>query len=384
VKVSAVIPAYNAGPKLRRLLLSLTWSHLESIDSLEVVVVDDGSTDSTDAVVKAFAEDLDLVYVFLPRTPASGRAAARNAGIGKASGEVVVLVDADQICAPDFIAEHIGYHRLRQDLVVAGPRRDLAEGSFDDAALANGFDHSAIPEVVAPDGREKVLTEFSWNFNNLETCWHHLFSCNASVRREHLLAVGGFDEGFIGWGLEDSELGYRLRRAGLGFAFNPAALAYQTGRGVTPEMFAEWRHNLTYFADKHGHAAEVVVQSVIIRVFDPADRSLDWLDAMRRLEFAARALAGRLPEPTVFEWVEVDDHTEAEVLAGVTERASRQDLIIIDDSVGAVLSGPVQCVDTPRDVLYFHRPAEDVRAGLRERYRLSRVASDPRTPSVDR
>jgi len=367
VKASVVLPAYNEGKSIGRLLRGLAQCRIDPADSLEVVVVDDGSTDDTGRVIAEFSTDLDLDYLFLPRTSASGRAAARNAGIEKATGELVVMVDADQVCGPDLIGEHIRYHRQHEDLVVAGPRHDLAEGLFDDERLAHGFDSSSLPDVVGEDGRLDVLAAFSENFNNLETCWHHMFSCNVSVRRRHLLAVGGFDPGFTGWGLEDSELGYRLRRAGLAFAFNPAAVAYQTGRHqVTPNMFEQWRRNLTYFVAKHGGAAEVAVQAIICRVFDPADHSIDWLEGVRRMELAARALAGRTP--TALQWVEADEGNAAQILTGLAQQASTHDLLVIDDTERAMLAAPVQCIGTSKDLLYFHRPTPRLRDRLRERY----------------
>jgi GT2 family glycosyltransferase len=368
VKVSVVIPAYNAGAHIGRLLLSLAWSRLGPADSLEVVVVDDGSADDTSDVVAGFTAGYSLVSIFLPRTPASGRAAARNAGIEKASGDLVLLLDADQVCAADLVAEHIRYHRLRTDLVVAGPRHDLGEGPFDDAGLARGLTAASIPEVVHRDDREAVLAAFSQNFNNLQTCWHHMFSCNVSVRREHLLAAGGFDEGFTGWGLEDSELGYRLRRADLAFAFNPAAAAYQRHRHVTPDMFTQWRRNLAYFMGRHPGAAEVAAQLVVSRVFDPADRGIGWLESMRRLELAARALAGRLPGPAAFRWIEASHANAAEIRAWLPERAADEDLVVIDDTEEAALADAVQCLDSPRELLYFHRPSGAARDTLRRRY----------------
>jgi hypothetical protein len=278
------------------------------------------------------------------------------------------MVDADQVCGPGLIDEHVRYHRQRDDLVVVGPRHDLADTPFDDTKLAHAFDPSALPGVVREDGRIGVLAEFSENFNNLQTCWHHMFSCNVSVRRRYLTAVGGFDPGFAGWGLEDSELGYRLRRAGLAFAFNPAAVLYQTGRPVTPDMFEQWRRNLTYFVAKHGGATEVAVQAIICRAFDPADRSIDWQESMRRMELAARALAGRQPEPRAVRWIDADDTNAAEILAWLPERALVNDLVVVDGSERATLAAPVQCLDTSRELLYFHRPAPDVRERLRQRY----------------
>jgi glycosyltransferase involved in cell wall biosynthesis len=368
MKVSVVVPAYNAGSHLSRLLVSLGLSRLDKEDVLEVVIADDGSNDNTSEIVKSFTADYSLAYVFLPRSATSGRASARNAGIESASGEVVLLVDADQICAPGFVAEHIRYHRQRTDLVVVGPRHDLASEPPDDAGRADYFTASSFPEVIARDSREGVLAEFSENFNNLETCWHHMFSCNVSVRREHLLAVGGFDGNFTGWGLEDCELGYRLRRAGLAFAYNSSAVSYQRHREVTPAMFVDWRRNLTHFMGKYSSAPDVAAQLIICNVFDPEIRSLDWLDGIRRFELAARALAGRLPGATAFEWIEANDANAAGLRSSLPERVLRGDLIVIDDTEAAVLADSVQCLDTTRELLYFHRPSPDLLGALRRRY----------------
>lgn len=369
LRISVVIPSYNAGPQVARLLRCLALCELDPGDSLEVVVVDDGSTDDTAARLAGMDLPFPLVNLFLPRTSGSGRAVARNAGIGKASGDLVLLADADQIVGPGFIAAHARFHRLRTDLVVAGPRGDLADGPVDDERLAREFTFDAMPAVVGWDGRDRLMTVFSENLNNLATCWHYAFTCNLSVRREHLLAVGGFDEGFRGWGLEDSELGYRLRRRGLAFAFQRDAVSFQTRRDVTPDVFKEWRVNLDHFVSRHGGAADVAIQQVICRAFDPADRSLDWLDCVVRMEYAARGLDGRLPEPFAYQWVEADDATAAEVLAGLPQLAAEQDLVVVDDSAEAVLAGPVQCITTPRELLYVHRPSADTRQRMLERYR---------------
>jgi GT2 family glycosyltransferase len=350
------------------LLRSLGSSRLDKEDTLEVVIADDGSSDNTSVIVKEFNADFSLVYVFLPRSVTSGRASARNAGIESASGEVVMLVDADQVCAPGFVAEHIRYHRQRTDLVVVGPRHDLASEPSGDAGRVEFFTAPSFPQVVARDSREGVLAEFSENFNNLETCWHHMFSCNVSVRREHLLAVGGFDGNFSGWGLEDCELGYRLRRAGLAFAYNPSAVAYQRHREVTPAMFVEWRGNLAYFMGKYRSAPDVAAQLVICNVFDPEIRSLDWLDGISRFEWAARALVGRVPGPTAFEWIEASDANAAGLRSSLPERVLRGDLIVIDDTEAAVLAASVQCLDTPHELLYFHRPSPALRDTLSRRF----------------
>ncbi|MFD9498946.1 glycosyltransferase family 2 protein [Streptomyces sp. NPDC060035] len=371
MKISVIIPAYNSQQALELCLLTLGHTQLAPPHSYEVVIVDDGSDDGTAEMLASFRARFDLRWVTLPRTAASGRSRARNACVERATGDVVLMIDADQLITPGLVAEHVRYHELSPDLVVVGRRDELAEGPLDRDVLARSFTMQALPPVVAEDSREAVYACFSANLNNLATRWHHLYSCNASVRREHLLAVGGFDESFRGWGLEDTELGYRLHRRGLAFAYNPAAVVYhQRAQRVTTRMFAEWRRNLRRFSDKHANAPEVVIQSVLGRP------ELPWEHCMQRFEYAARALAGRLPRPISYHLLEADDGNVTTVRDRLSSMAATTDLLVIDDSTHAELSGAVQCIDTPHELLYFRRPTAGERTRILARHQLAR---QPRT-----
>ncbi|WP_067510250.1 glycosyltransferase family 2 protein [Actinoplanes sp. TFC3] len=351
MKISVVIPAYNSRAGLELCLLTLAHTQLPAQHSFEVVVIDDGSDDGTAAMLASYPAPYELSWETLPRTPSSGRSAARNAGIHRASGDLVLMVDADQVVTPRLLAEHARYHELSTALVVIGRRDELAPGPLDRDLLARRFTQQALPPVRTPDSREAVYEHFSANLNNLAGRWHHLYSCNASVRREHLLSVGGFDESFRGWGFEDTELGYRLHQHGLAFAYNPAALVYhQHEQQVTARMFAEWRRNLRRFAVKHGNAPEIVAQSVLGRP------EITWEHGMQRFEYAARALAGRLPQPLTYQLLEAGDATAAAALTRLPNLAAAGNLVVIDDSTGADLAGAVQCLPTPHELLYFSRP----------------------------
>ncbi|MEU3169684.1 glycosyltransferase [Streptosporangium sp. NPDC006930] len=368
MKVSVVIPAFNVRSKLRLLLYTLAHSVLDPEDSFEIVVADDGSTDGTGEMVAELAGRDNLTYLHLPRTDRSSRAAARNAGIAKATGELIVMVDADTVVGPTYLAEHVRYHRLRNDLVVIGPRPDLGDGDFDEERLRREFTFDAMPAVAWGDPREQLLAEFSGNMNRLAICWHLLFTCNASVRVEHLRRLGGFDEAFLGWGLEDTDLGYRLRQAGLAFAFNVSAVAYhQRRRGIDAGMYGDWVRNLAYMMAKH-QAPEVAIQSIVGLAMNPAGRRIGWVEAMRCFELAARALDGRLPVPGTYRLVVVEEDTVDAATAELAASGATSDLLVIDETLGAELAGPVQCVDTSGELLYFHRPSATQRAEIFSRY----------------
>lgn len=99
--VSVVIPAYNAAAILNECLESVMR---QGYPELEVVLVDDGSTDDTAVVAKRFGECIRYIY-----QPNAGLAAARNAGHRLAKGEFVAWLDADDVCEPDRIALQAEY-----------------------------------------------------------------------------------------------------------------------------------------------------------------------------------------------------------------------------------------------------------------------------------
>ena len=114
--VSVVIPAYNAETTLRRMLdcvLGQSWKNLQ------VIVVDDGSTDGTAAAAeKAAAGDSRLTVV---RRPALGVSATRNTGLGLCEGKYIRFADADDTMPSDSIEKMVRRAEAdRSDLVIGG------------------------------------------------------------------------------------------------------------------------------------------------------------------------------------------------------------------------------------------------------------------------
>jgi glycosyltransferase involved in cell wall biosynthesis len=173
MKISVVIATRNRAAFLDGALRSLRAQ--AGAPTIECVVVDNGSTDGTPAVALAHG----AVYEFAPRP---NRALARNAGVARASGEIVLFVDDDVVLPPFFVAAHARVH------------------------TSNTFPHVAtgpIINVPSPDVRPVPSLA---NASNAFFC-----TCNASVPRNVFDAVGRFDESFDRYGWEDTELGVRLR-----------------------------------------------------------------------------------------------------------------------------------------------------------------------------
>jgi len=97
--VSVVIPAYNAGRTLAQTLDSVL---AQSYSNIEIIVVDDGSTDATAEVLQAYEKRIRSIY-----QPNKGLPSARNTGCMAARGEFIALMDADDLCRTERLAVQI-------------------------------------------------------------------------------------------------------------------------------------------------------------------------------------------------------------------------------------------------------------------------------------
>jgi glycosyltransferase involved in cell wall biosynthesis len=124
--VSVVLPTYNRQAQLKQVLIGLEKQSYPFAD-FEVIVISDGSTDGTNEYLQAFAKKTLLnVKVIVQQN--QGPAAARNHGIHRAQGQMVLFIDDDVVPVPGLIEAHMATHRqYAQDVVVMGPMLTPAE-----------------------------------------------------------------------------------------------------------------------------------------------------------------------------------------------------------------------------------------------------------------
>ncbi|HTV94030.1 MAG TPA: glycosyltransferase [Verrucomicrobiae bacterium] len=205
-EISVVVPTYNRLETLAPVLPTLLAQDLAPSE-FEVLVCDSNSTDGTaEFLAKMRAGHPNVRY--LPGAY-SGRAAARNAGIDAAQGEVVLFNDSDIFASPDLLSHHLRHHRAQRKIAVVGLEVQVKD--FDDYLFKR--DHPEERGSLHKPTRKTLP-------------WLYFLTGNASVRREDLLRVGRFDESFTGYGHEDLELGYRLERAGVTILYEPNAINY--------------------------------------------------------------------------------------------------------------------------------------------------------------
>ena len=216
-QVSVVVPTFNRLVRLRHVVSALLHQQLPA-DEFEVIVVSDGSSDGTDEYFNELRSH-DNVRCFSQAN--RGPAAARNLGVEKAAGEFVVFVDDDVVAQPSLLAEHMRAHRESgREIVVVGPL--LSPEQFDMAPWVQWEQEMLMKQY-------RALLAGEW----LPTA-RQFYTGNASLRRSHILAAGGFDESFRR--AEDVELAYRLANQGLEFVFNMEAV----GMHYAERSFPSW------------------------------------------------------------------------------------------------------------------------------------------------
>lgn len=170
--VSVVVPAYNAERFIGLALLSVLG---QTHRNLEVLVVDDGSTDRTAAIAATFAAGDRRVRLF--NRPNSGVAAARNFAIAQATGDLIATLDADDIWHPEKIAQQVAVLRQSSDAVGVVYCWSLAIDGDDFVVLPNWSQSLATGRVLTALAEGNILGNGS----------------TPLIRRSCVQMVGGYD-----------------------------------------------------------------------------------------------------------------------------------------------------------------------------------------------
>lgn len=164
-KFSIIIPVYNVAPCLRECLDSVLS---QTIENLEVLAVDDGSTDGSGKIIDEYAVNDQRIIVLHKGN--AGVSSARNAGIDLAHGEYLCFVDGDDIVSPTYL----------QDLYEAMGDADSSMGGFKTFGLPDKLGRFVIPEARKVDTLEENLFRF-YNIQNtlaLRYLWNRMFKAS--------------------------------------------------------------------------------------------------------------------------------------------------------------------------------------------------------------
>ncbi len=213
LKISLIITTYNRPDYLRKVLEGVL---LQRPLPFEILVADDGSDEGTKKVVEEFRIMAPCPLVHVWQEDRGFRLAKiRNEAIKNAAGDYLIFLDGDCVPCRSFIADHIAL--AEKGCFFQGKRMLLKSGASADLDASRSGEIFFLLGLVLRGG--------------VSNC-HHILrlpffpalksrdlkgmrGCNMGFYREDLLAVNGFNQDFVGWGREDSELAVRLYRYGL-------------------------------------------------------------------------------------------------------------------------------------------------------------------------
>ncbi len=207
---SVVVPAYNAERTIDDCLRSLLELRYPE-EALELLVVDNGSSDATADHLRAHGDRVQAIH-----EGRRGPSAARNAGLRRARSEVVAFTDADCRVDPDWLARLVEPLE-REEVAIAGGRI-LARQPANDVELFGEAIHDQRMAIEVFDPPYAIT--MSW-----------------ASRRATLLELGGFDAGLRRG--EDVDLSYRAVQAGYRLAFVESAVVYHRNESSLAGLFRE-------------------------------------------------------------------------------------------------------------------------------------------------
>ncbi|MCP4311472.1 MAG: glycosyltransferase [Bacteroidetes bacterium] len=216
LKISLIIPVFNRPGEVQELLQSLT---LQSDKEFEVIIVEDGSTESSLKVVESFGSLLDIKYFFKAN---SGPGPSRNFGCKEASGNYMIFLDSDCVIPPDYCK--IVKETLNSDYPDAFGGPDRAHHGFTKFQKAINFSMTSFLTTGGIRGGNEKMGKF------------HPRSFNMGFSGEVYKVTGGFSDMRFG---EDVDLSLRILENGFTTSLIIDAFVYHKRRSTLRQFFKQ-------------------------------------------------------------------------------------------------------------------------------------------------
>ncbi|MEU9666719.1 glycosyltransferase [Streptomyces bobili] len=221
--VSVIVPAYNEKECIANTLASLA----RSTHQIEIIIVDDGSTDGTSEISREAAESLGMTNVRVIRQENAGKPAALNNGVHSAGCDIVVMMDGDTVFEPDTVRQLVQPFADPKVGAVAGNakvgNRDTVIGAWQHIEYVMGF--------------------------NLDRRMYDLLRCMPTIpgaigafRRDAVLEVGGMSEDTLA---EDTDITIAMHRAGWNVVYQEHARAWTEAPGSLKQLWSQ-RYRWSY------------------------------------------------------------------------------------------------------------------------------------------
>lgn len=216
---SFVIPVYNRPDEVRELLESMQT--MEAPVPFEIVIVEDGSTISSETIVDEFSNSLNVSYYFKPN---SGPGDSRNYGMRKANADYFLILDSDVILPENYLVEVHNFLQKTTCDCFGGP--DAAHESFSNVQKAIDYSMTSFFTTGGIRGGTKAVNEFQPR------------SFNMGISRKAFENSKGFGQIHPG---EDPDLSLRLKKAGFNICLIPEAKVFHKRRIDWSRFFIQVR-----------------------------------------------------------------------------------------------------------------------------------------------
>lgn len=217
VSFSIIVPVYNRPQEIDELLESLTQQDFQ--DDFEVIVVEDGSTDSSVEVVKKYTNSLQINYFFKEN---SGAGASRNYGMERANGNYFIILDSDVIVPTQYLTEVS--KALKDNFTDAFGGPDAAHPNFTSLQKAINYSMTSFLTTGGIRGKKKGVGKFQPR------------SFNLGLSKAAFEKTNGFSKLKVG---EDIDLTFRLWEHGFKTQLIERAFVYHKRRSTIKQFFKQ-------------------------------------------------------------------------------------------------------------------------------------------------
>ncbi len=290
IVISIIIPSYNKYPLNLVTLYTLARQSFD-MDKMEVLFIDDASTDETYKIAEQYHPPYPFRYIRLDKN--AGRSKVRNTGIDLARGSLIIFLDAEVMVDEDFVLNHWQAHENEDRLVLTGgfhlkkvftcifpnftPYQNtiFAERMFHNKLLYDRYlnyikvEGSTKPYCLLFNKNEidnqlykkytmthsdyfyRIGKVYGEDLKGFKFPWMSFLTGDISLKKELLQEAGGFDENFVLYGYEDWELGYRLHKLNARFLAKKNVMGYHQEHPVSEENWREAMNNYYMFVKKH-------------------------------------------------------------------------------------------------------------------------------------
>lgn len=208
INYSFIIPVFNRPQEVKELLESFVNLNFET--NFEIVIVEDGSTETSEKVIEQFSEKLSISYYFKQN---SGPGDSRNFGMKRAIGDYFIILDSDCLLPPHYLATVDAF--LQKNYFHCFGGADAAHESFTPLQKAINYAMTSFFTTGGIRGNVRSVNSFEPR------------SFNMGISKEAFLKTGGYSKIHPG---EDPDLSQRILKAGFDTTFLPNAYVYHKRR----------------------------------------------------------------------------------------------------------------------------------------------------------